>query len=195
MSVAASGNCRAYVFDLGHGSCGSPERKRSFEGAPGETEMALATSEEARRRLEVIVGELRREKFGAKSEKLHPDQYHLPLEDVEIAQGVLDAAQEKAERIIKGRSNSRSVRLSATAGGCRRICRGWNGSSSRRARCAHAAAARWRRSARTSANGLTDSGAIACAGDASPEIRLPPLRERGCAGACTGARGARRTAD
>ncbi|MET4177888.1 hypothetical protein ABIB99_009027, partial [Bradyrhizobium sp. LA6.1] len=30
---------------------------------------ALAASEEARRRLEVILGELRREKFGAKSEK------------------------------------------------------------------------------------------------------------------------------
>ncbi|MGY3473508.1 hypothetical protein [Bradyrhizobium ottawaense] len=34
---------------------------------------ALATSEEARRRLEVILGELRWEKFGAKSEKLRPD--------------------------------------------------------------------------------------------------------------------------
>ncbi|WP_271553816.1 transposase [Bradyrhizobium sp. CCBAU 45394] len=36
---------------------------------------------------------MRREKFGSKSEKLRPDQYHLPLEDVEIAQGILDAAQ------------------------------------------------------------------------------------------------------
>ena len=61
---------------------------------------ALAVSEEARRRLEVILGELRREKFGAKSEKLRPDQYHLPLEDVEIAQGVLDAAQEKT-RVVE----------------------------------------------------------------------------------------------
>jgi len=34
--------------------------------------------------------------FGAKSEKLRPDQYHLPLEDVEIPQGMLDAAQERA---------------------------------------------------------------------------------------------------
>ncbi|WP_439924919.1 IS66 family transposase zinc-finger binding domain-containing protein [Nitrobacter sp. JJSN] len=69
-----------------------------------EHQAALAASEEARRRLEVIVGELRREKFGAKSEKLRPDQYHLLLEDVEIAQGVLDAAQEKAAAIIQGRS-------------------------------------------------------------------------------------------
>ncbi|WP_409455256.1 transposase domain-containing protein [Methylocystis sp. H62] len=30
---------------------------------------------------------MRREKFGSKSEKLTPDQFSLPLEDVEIAQG------------------------------------------------------------------------------------------------------------
>jgi transposase len=56
------------------------------------TQAALAESEEARQRLETIVVDMRREKFGAKSEKLRPDQFHLPLEDVEIAQGVLDAA-------------------------------------------------------------------------------------------------------
>src|SRR5260370_9058789 len=48
---------------------------------------------------------MRREKFGAKSEKLRPDQFHLPLEDVEIAQGVLDAAQEKAAALITGKSD------------------------------------------------------------------------------------------
>ncbi|MGY4362930.1 transposase [Bradyrhizobium sp. i1.3.6] len=76
------------------------------QAALSEHQAALATSEEARRRLEVILGELRREKFGATSEKLRPDQYHLPLEDVEIAQGILDAAQERAEAVIKGRSRS-----------------------------------------------------------------------------------------
>jgi transposase len=35
-----------------------------------QTQAALVEVEEARRRLEVIVGELRRDKFGAKSEKL-----------------------------------------------------------------------------------------------------------------------------
>lgn len=68
-----------------------------------QTRAALAESEEARRRLESIVSELRREKFGARSEKLAPDQYNLPLEDVELAQGVLDAAQEKAEAVINGK--------------------------------------------------------------------------------------------
>ena len=76
------------------------------QAALSEHQGALAASEEARRRLEVILGELRREKFGAKSEKLRPDQYHLPLEDVEIAQGILDAAQERAEAVIQGRSRS-----------------------------------------------------------------------------------------
>src|SRR6266404_6751904 len=70
------------------------------------TQTALAESEEARQRLETIIVDMRREKFGAKSEKLRPDQYHLPLEDVEIAQGILDAAQERAEAVIQGRSRS-----------------------------------------------------------------------------------------
>ncbi|TSD81934.1 IS66 family transposase, partial [Mycobacterium sp. KBS0706] len=78
------------------------------QAALAEHQAALVQSEEARRRLEAIVGELRREKFGAKSEKLRPDQYNLPLEDVEIAQGVLDAAQAKAEAIIKGKSGAKS---------------------------------------------------------------------------------------
>ena len=53
------------------------------------------------RRLEGIISELRRDRFGARSEKLDPEQFNLPLEDVEIAQGVLEAAQEKAHRTLK----------------------------------------------------------------------------------------------
>src|SRR6478736_7710380 len=88
------------------------------QAALSEHQAALATSEEARRRLEVILGELRREKFGAKSEKLRPDQYHLPLEDVEIAQGILDAAQERAEAVIQGRSRSAPDQGSHRNRGC-----------------------------------------------------------------------------
>ncbi len=68
-----------------------------------ETEAALADAVETQRRLESIIGELRRDKFGARSEKLDPEQLNLPLGDVEIAQGVLEAAQEKARRALKGR--------------------------------------------------------------------------------------------
>jgi hypothetical protein len=78
------------------------------QAALAEHQVALAQSEEARRRLESIVSELRCEKFGAKSEKLSPDQYNLPLEDVEVAQGVLDAAQEKAEAIISGKPGAKT---------------------------------------------------------------------------------------
>ena len=69
-----------------------------------ELEAALADAKEAQQRLESIVTLLRREKFGARSEKLSPDQFNLPLEDVELAQGVLEAAQEKAEAALNGKS-------------------------------------------------------------------------------------------
>lgn len=84
------------------------EENAKLKALLAQTQMALAQSEEARRRLENIVGDLRRDKFGSKSEKLGPDQFNLPLEDVEIAQGVLDAAQEKAEAIIKGKSAAKT---------------------------------------------------------------------------------------
>jgi hypothetical protein len=78
-------------------------RLAETEAALAEHQAALAASEEARRRLEAMLSELRRDKFGARSEKLSPDQYNLPLEDVEVAQGVLDAAVEKAAALITGK--------------------------------------------------------------------------------------------
>ena len=57
-----------------------------------EVEAALAEAHGANRRLEDILRTAQREKFGAKSEKLSPDQFNLPLEDAELAQGVLEAA-------------------------------------------------------------------------------------------------------
>ncbi|MBV6637549.1 MAG: transposase, partial [Mameliella sp.] len=71
-----------------------------------ETEAALADAVEAQRLLESIVSELRRETFGPRSEKLDPEQFNLPLEDVELAQGVLGAAQEKARRALKGQGSA-----------------------------------------------------------------------------------------
>jgi transposase len=70
----------------------------------------LTASEEARRRLELIISDLRHDRFGPKSEKLTPNQYQLPLEDVEIAEGILDAAQEKAEPAIHGKPSRDSSR-------------------------------------------------------------------------------------
>ena len=65
-----------------------------------EVEAVLADAQEAQRRLEDILRTLQREKFGKRSEKLSPEQFHLPLEDVELAQGVVEAAQEKAEAAL-----------------------------------------------------------------------------------------------
>ena len=81
------------------------------EAALAERTAALARVEEARRRLELIVDELRRARFGARSEKRGPEQYALPLEDVDIAQGVLDAAQERADATLEAsRPGRRSVK-------------------------------------------------------------------------------------
>lgn len=78
------------------------EENTRLKARLAETEAALADAVEAQRRLESIIGELRREKFGPRSEKLDPEQFNLPLEDVEVAQGVLEAAQERARRALKG---------------------------------------------------------------------------------------------
>ena len=66
-----------------------------------EVEAALAESQEANRRLEDILRTSQRAQFGKRSEKLSPDQFSLPLEDAELAQGVLAAAQEKAEAALQ----------------------------------------------------------------------------------------------
>lgn len=62
-----------------------------------EVEAALLEVQEANRRLESILRASQRAQFGKSSEKLSPDQFNLPLEDAELAQGVLAAAQEKAQ--------------------------------------------------------------------------------------------------
>src|SRR6476660_519886 len=72
---------------------------------PSGVEVYVASTTVDFRKGPVSLMAMRREKFGAKSEKLRPDQFHLPLEDIEIAQGVLDAAQEKAAALIKGKSD------------------------------------------------------------------------------------------
>ena len=56
-----------------------------------EVEAALVEVQEANRRLEGILRASQRERFGKSSEKLSPDQFNLPLEDAELAQGVLEA--------------------------------------------------------------------------------------------------------
>ena len=90
------------------------------EAARIEAESRLATSEDARSRLERMLAQLRRDKFGATSEKAHPDQQHLPFEDVrhwfeqwssEVAEGRLAEASKEAEKAFGDRKkNPRSSR-------------------------------------------------------------------------------------
>ena len=45
-------------------------------------------------RLEKLLADFKRAFYGAKSEKGHPDQYHLALEDIETAMAVVQAEDE-----------------------------------------------------------------------------------------------------
>ncbi len=73
-----------------------------------------------------LVSELRRDKFGARSEKLDPEQFNLQLEDVELAEGVLAAAQEKGARPCKAGRSIRTVQPPAIVVTCRPICPEWS---------------------------------------------------------------------
>src|SRR5680860_564821 len=45
-------------------------------------------------RLEKLLADFKRALYGAKSEKGHPDQYHLALEDIEVAMAVVHVEDE-----------------------------------------------------------------------------------------------------
>lgn len=94
----------------------------------------LAQSEESRRRLELIIDALRREKFGRKSEKLTPEQRNLPLE---------------GEGLARHRFEGRPERV--CAGGARR--RAGAGGRAQRSGAEDRAEAQSRRAARPSAAG------------------------------------------
>ena len=48
-------------------------------------------------RLEKLLVDFRRALYGAKSEKSHPDQYHLALEDIETAMAIVHAEDEAVD--------------------------------------------------------------------------------------------------
>lgn len=78
------------------------EQNTLLKARLAEVEAVLAEVQEANRRLEDILRTSQRAQFGKRSEKLSPDQFNLALEDAELAQGVLEAAQEKAEAALRG---------------------------------------------------------------------------------------------
>src|SRR5215469_14216171 len=99
-------------------------------------------------KLQLIIKALMRSRYGARSEKLDPDQLQLALEEVAqslgAAQAVVDPeapADGKAigERQPTVRRPASASRRSATAAPCRRICRGSRSSSMSRTSAARVA--------------------------------------------------------
>ena len=61
-------------------------------------------------RLEKLLADFKRALYGAKSEKGHPDQYHLALEDIETAMAVVHAEDEAIDPPKTAASKSRAGR-------------------------------------------------------------------------------------
>ncbi|MGB3244957.1 MAG: IS66 family transposase [Sulfitobacter sp.] len=61
-------------------------------------------------RLEKLLADFKRALYGAKSEKGHPDQYHLALEDIETAMAVVHAEDEAIDPPKAAASKSRAGR-------------------------------------------------------------------------------------
>lgn len=61
-------------------------------------------------RLEKLLADFKRALYGAKSEKGHPDQYHLALEDIETAMAVVHAEDEAIDPPKTAASSSRAGR-------------------------------------------------------------------------------------
>lgn len=61
-------------------------------------------------RLEKLLADFKRALYGAKSEKSHPDQYHLALEDIEAAMAVVHAEDETIDPPKVSASKSRAGR-------------------------------------------------------------------------------------
>lgn len=120
-----------------------------------EVEAVLAEVQEADRRLEDILRTAQREKFGKRSEKLSPDQFNLPLEDAELAQGVLEAAQEKAEAALRGKDGDTPRKPKRNRGHLPPHLPRVERVIEPPAPSAPAAAVTWRRSARMCPNGST----------------------------------------
>ena len=98
--MASSRTSAARVADLERRLAEAEAARTAAEAARLDAEARLAEVEEARARLERLLSQMRRDTFGAKSEKLDPDQWNLPFEDVEAAAGMLAAASEAAEKAL-----------------------------------------------------------------------------------------------
>ena len=98
----------ATVTDLQRRLAAAEEQLAGARAGWKATKEALAVSEQARERLGRMIASLRHAAYGARSEKCDPNQSALPFEDAEVAEGMLAAAQDKADAPV-GRAARGSV--------------------------------------------------------------------------------------
>ena len=98
----------ATVSDLQYRLASAEEQLASARAGWNAAREALAVSEQARERLERMIASLRHAAYGARSEKRDPDQGALPFEDADVAEGMLAAAQDKADAAV-GKASRGSV--------------------------------------------------------------------------------------
>ena len=72
----------------------------------------LKVSEMLRTDLERMLKHERRARWGVKSEKLNEDQKHLPFEDIEVIQGMLELASDEIEKVTRKGSRQPKTRQS-----------------------------------------------------------------------------------
>jgi len=89
-------------------------RAQAEAAARGHVEAELAATRSYVERLEHLVQEYRRARFGPRSEKLHPDQLALALEDLETAVAETETAagrsSPEAERAVRRAKPPRTPR-------------------------------------------------------------------------------------
>ena len=90
----------------------TPEYVAELEARNLQLEAHLKVSEMLRADLERMLANERHARWGKKSEKLGAEQQHLPFEDIEVVQGMLEAASEEAEKVTRKKTERPKSRQS-----------------------------------------------------------------------------------
>ena len=91
-----------YVADLQRQLADGAQTERAQIASENQRlEAHLKVSEMLRADLERMLANERHARWGKKSEKLGAEQQHLPFEDIEVVQGMLEAASEEAEKVTR----------------------------------------------------------------------------------------------
>ena len=90
-----------YVADLQRQLAAAQTERAQIASENQRLEAHLKVSEMLRADLERMLANERHARWGKKSEKLGAEQQHLPFEDIEVVQGMLEAASEEAEKATR----------------------------------------------------------------------------------------------